>query len=104
MIETCWTITNDLYTDETAKPATNGNARGIVGPRGCKLTAKEIIANPLAIRFQMFDDDGELYYSGLMLPGDDGDLLAPLDDFGTPNAGCTTIKVANFRGGWDIVN
>lgn len=42
-------------------------------------------------RFRMFDDDGELYYEGLLTGTFDG--LEPLDDFGMPNAGCTSIEV-----------
>lgn len=42
--------------------------------------------------FKMFDDDGELYYSGLARKNADFD---PLDDFGTPNAGCTEIRFYN---------
>lgn len=42
--------------------------------------------------FKMFDDDGILYYSGLTKKDADFD---PLDDFGTPNAGCTEIQYYN---------
>ena len=42
-------------------------------------------------QFRMYDDDGELYYEGAIF----GDFTGfePLDDFGTPNAGCTEIKL-----------
>ena len=43
------------------------------------------------IEFEMFDDDGNLMCSGLASEEDFG----PLDDYGTPNWGCTYIK---FRG------
>lgn len=43
-------------------------------------------------KFKMYDDDGELYYSGLAKLNADFD---PLDDFGTPNAGCTEIRYYN---------
>ena len=42
-------------------------------------------------KFKMYDDDNELYYSGRIIG--DYDCLEPLDDFGTPNAGCTEIQV-----------
>lgn len=44
--------------------------------------------------FQMFDDDGGLYYTGRFLSDDPEslDTDAPLYDFGQPNAGCTTIE------------
>ena len=46
----------------------------------------------------MYDGDGELYYEGRFMDTtlDGHDLpetaFGPLDDFGTPNAGCTHIK------------
>ena len=46
--------------------------------------------------FKMYDDDGELYYSGYSKPDADFD---PLDDFGMPNAGCTEIKYRNHLTG-----
>lgn len=42
--------------------------------------------------FKMYDDDGELYYSGWAKQDADFD---PLDDFGMPNAGCTEIRYYN---------
>ena len=45
-------------------------------------------------QFRMFDDDGELYYEGRCTI----ESFAPLDDFGMPNAGCTTIKYRNETG------
>ena len=46
-------------------------------------------ANPS--RFSMYDDDDNCYYEGMIY----GDYLGfePLWDFGTPNAGCTYIKL-----------
>lgn len=49
-----------------------------------------------AYRFKMFDDDGELYYTGRMVTFPNGPseeaCYAPLGDFGTPNAGATEIR------------
>lgn len=84
-----WTITKDLIAEADAKPGTNRNAVGIVGPRNAKLTADEIKNHPDAVQFRMYDDDNELYYEGYLI----GDEFAPLDAFGTPNAGCTRIDV-----------
>jgi hypothetical protein len=38
----------------------------------------------------MLDGDGEIYYKGLIV----GDFTGfePMDDFGTPNAGCVSIE------------
>ena len=42
-------------------------------------------------KFELFDDDGELYYVGRIIGDFEG--FEPLDDFGTPNAGCTRIDI-----------
>ena len=84
-----WTITRDHLADPDARQGTNGNAVGIIGPRGTTLTAKQIAEHPDAKPFRMTDDDGNLYYEGFLI----GDEFAPLDDFGEPNAGCTGIQV-----------
>lgn len=54
-------------------------------PEECADLVKKGFTEP----FQLLDDDGELYYSGLAKPDADFD---PLDNFGMPNAGCTEIK------------
>lgn len=45
--------------------------------------------------FRLYDDDGELYYTGRMIT-DEGDTedacYAPLGDFGAPYAGCTLVR------------
>jgi len=46
-------------------------------------------------KFKMYDDDGELYYSGRIVGDYTG--FEPLDDYGTPNAGCTEIKLFNNK-------
>lgn len=92
-----WTITKDYLADPLARPCTNSNAVGIVGgTRGAMLTAQQIIDHPDAKRFRMLDDDGETYYEGFLV-GDDE--FAPLDNFGEPNAGCTSIQVQE-NGAW----
>jgi hypothetical protein len=51
------------------------------------------IAIPGVHEFRMYDDDGELYYTGLFAgDADSEDGFGPLDDFGRPNAGATEIK------------
>ena len=96
---TCWTITKDHIADPDARPGTNSNAVGIVGPRAARLTAQQIIEHPDAKRFRMLDDDGEINYEGYIVGSDE---LAPLDDFGEPNAGCTSIQVQE-NGAWVYV-
>ncbi len=95
---TQWCITRDFLAEQLAAPGptgTNGNAVGLVGPRGTRPTALQISGHPEAVKFRMFDADGELYYEGFVI----GDEFAPLDDFGTPNAGATTIKIL-VDGAW----
>ena len=55
---------------------------------------------PNAERFHMMDDDGEIYYGGL-IQGTDYLGFEPLDDFGMPNAGCTEIHYINADGEWE---
>jgi hypothetical protein len=101
-----WIITKDYIADPTAPKGTNANAVGIVGPRSAKLTAEQILNHPQGKRFRMRDDDGELYYEGIMVvTPEDGDEaeLRPLDDFGTPNAGATSIEYRQPDGSWQMV-
>ena len=44
------------------------------------------------VHFSLYDDDGECYYEGMLYGDYTG--FEPLDDFGTPNAGCTKMKLA----------
>ena len=41
-------------------------------------------------RFRMKDDDGIVYYKGVIYGDYEG--FEPLDDFGMPNAGCVVIE------------
>lgn len=85
-----WVIDKDL--------TACGEDAGVFGPRGA---TKEDLSR-CTIPFQMYDDDGELYYSGRMSEECDG--FEPLDDFGMPNAGCTIIKLRNAETGeWEIL-
>lgn len=83
-----WIIDRDLLFES------EGDGRdetGTVGPSGFE-------GDPASfdIKFRMYDDDDELYYEGRMNQDamDDGFAEGwgdPLDDFGTPNAGCTRL-------------
>ena len=65
---------------------------GTVGPRGADETITENKGS-----FRMKDDDGIVYYHGEIYGNYDG--FEPLDDFGMPNAGCTSI-VYNLGAEW----
>ena len=92
-----WTITVDHSAEEGAKPATNSNAVGMVGPRTASMTVEEILAHKDSKRFQMRDDDNTPVYEGkCYLPaGYTTSAFDPLDDFGSPNYGCSSIWYRN---------
>lgn len=105
MARTQWTITVDHFADENRKLGTNCNAKTLVGPRSATLTHEEIVNHPNAKPFRLTDEDDELYYEGFMIVGDTGDAeLAPLDDFGGPNAGCTILQMKNAHGKFENIN
>lgn len=77
------------------------SAVGRIGPQSATLDEKAIRAHPDRQRFKMYDDDRELYYEGLLIGGDG---FEPLDDFGTPNAGCSYITYKDTDSGeWRIL-
>lgn len=53
-----------------------------------------IKADGFTVKFKMYDDDDILYYSGYLLTKYEGSetAFAPLDDYGSPNAGCVDIR------------
>lgn len=75
----------------------SGRKMGTVGPSDIAPEVNKIlkVSGDHRIRFQMYDDDGELYYAGYLTFDPErasSDTPAfPLDDFGTPYAGCTAI-------------
>jgi hypothetical protein len=84
-----WVVTRDLL---------DGKDVSINGPRGCAFTAEHITQNGIA--FRMRDDDGVPYYQGFYLGPDTEDMFGPLDDYGTPNSGCTEIQYRDADGNW----
>ena len=89
-----WIIDKDFIAGKDAKPKTNCNAVGIAGPAGYEGDKEE-----LTFHFRMYDDDGGLSYEGRS----DGMNFDPLDDFGSPNAGCTYIQYKNSSGDWETL-
>ena len=100
-----WTITIDRIAEAGAKPTTNANAAGLTGPGTATMTAAEILADPHSLKFRMREDGGALYYEGACyLPeGLTGDAFSPLDDFGEPNAGATSIEYETKTGVWETL-
>lgn len=94
-----WIIDKDHIADPDARPGTNDNAVGIMGPRSYKGDGSE-----LTKKFRMLDDDRVLYYEGRCDTDDDDNALGPLDNFGTPNAGATIIQYWVQGKGWTNLN
>lgn len=91
-----WMIDRDLIADPAVKAPSNSNAVGMVGPRDI---SPEILARLKAgegQEFRMRDGDQEVYYYGRLIIADEDaggeDDFAPLEDFGTPNAGAAEIQ------------
>jgi len=92
-----WMITRDAIGDP------DHDDRGACGPGGLDDATERRLNAGEGERFRMFDDDGHLYYEGLLI-GANASGFEPLDDFGTPNAGCTEIRYPNPKtGAWDTL-
>jgi len=88
-----WIITEDHISDSKA-------GVNVMGPRDMHLgTPDQVKGHPGAQPFKLYDDDGVLYYEGLYVGPDDDSLFGPLDDFGLPNAGCTSVHYRNRHTG-----
>lgn len=92
-----WLITDDHLAAPHAEPGTYQNAVGVFGGNDTPFTPEEI--RTLGLWFKMYDDDGELYYSGYCLCDEGESLFNPLDDFGLPNAGASEIHYRNAKNG-----
>lgn len=92
MSDYAWIIVNDSTADTAYPEATNMNSRGVVGPHNAPDTLVAQLRKGKGRAFRMYDDDGELYYSGRIIGSEE---FEPLDDFGAPNAGCTEIRYRN---------
>ncbi len=84
-----WIITKDLLFAES--PDTFTSDVGTIGPSNITDEMMESLKNGEGRKFRMFDDDGELYYEGLVI-GELVDGGDPLTDFGMPNAGATLYQ------------
>lgn len=77
-----WIITKDHCKNEY-------DPRDHTGTRSANFNDEK--AASLVHRFRMFDDDDILCYEGLSNSADSAAAFYPLDDFGAPNVGCTSI-------------
>lgn len=63
---------------------------GLTGPSGISPKNEAALRRGEGTKFKMLDDDGVWYYEGRYVG--DGSQFEPLDDFGTPDSGCTSIE------------
>lgn len=113
---TAWIITQDLIADEEDRKAypeggSNFHAVGMTGPREASEQDIARLKAGEGIEFRLLDDDREVYYYGRRLEKSDADAyydyyteLAPLDNFGMPNAGCVIQEEKNKEGKWEAIN
>lgn len=78
-----WRIDLDHLADERT------NEAGTQGPRNMAAELAAELDNGAGLTFEMYDDDGEHYYSGRIVGTFEGD--EPLIDYGRPNAGAVLI-------------
>lgn len=90
-----WVITKDLLDPMGAHCRRGTNGPRHADPALATLTVPALTAHPTAKRFRMSDDDGTLYYEGVIAGAFEG--FEPLDDFGTADAGC--VRIAYFEDG-----
>lgn len=95
-----WIIDTDHIASTDEPEGTNCNAKGLMGPRAADKTLIEALKAGKGLQFKMYDDDGELYYTGRGIADKDDQesedfCYGPLGDFGTPNAGAVLIKWTN---------
>ena len=99
-----WVITRDHLNEEEPSDLFPSEV-GKMGPRGAIVSKEFVLEN--GTEFLMGDDDGNLYYTGLIVGVglfDDVDGFEPLDDFGAPASGCTWIKYRNdATGDWEVL-
>lgn len=91
-----WRITYDHLDhkqDDTTGPRNISPAQEELLEAARKAGHQQADKIPAGVRwFKMYDDDGEIYYTGVYVGPDDERLFGPLDDYGTPNAGAVEIR------------
>ena len=98
MSKYAWIITKDYFCDPREG---DDSAVGVSGPRTA--TDEQIErAKKEGLDFRMFDDDNFLIYEGKYIGPDNESMFGPLDDYGTPNFGCTYIKYRNGHK-WEVL-
>lgn len=92
-----WIITKDRIANpkefDWDKPAV-----GVAGPRDIAPRTLAALKDGQGWGFRLLDDDGNVYYEGRYIGPDSEEMAGPLDDFGAPNAGCTSAQYWYGRG------
>lgn len=97
-----WMIDKDHAADKSAPEGTNANAVGMMGPSDITEANEARLKAGEGVPFQMCDDDG-VVYEGRYVRGQNTLIdFHPLDEFGTPNYGCTDIKYLE-NGVWTVL-
>lgn len=79
-----------IITFDNLDAGTTHSARGTVGPGVISPEHEIALKVGEGETFRMFDDDRNLSFIGKIIGDYSG--FEPLDDFGTPNSGCTGIQ------------
>lgn len=74
------------------------SVKGTVGPGAISPEHEIALKVEKGEAFRMFDDDNNLCFIGKIIGDYSG--FEPLDDFGTPNSGCTGIQYRGKYGEW----
>lgn len=81
----------------------------VIASCDCPIDLKELVRMPsekkrravrkiMPVAIRLYDDDGELYYTGYMNEGENVDEFEPLD-WAMGYAGCTTLKYLDAKSG-----
>lgn len=116
-----WLITKDRLADPGDEPGTSLNAVGVKGPSDITPELEARLDAGEGLRFKLYDDDGEHYYTGRLVADCElapvavdsphfrrpicggvmpEEAFGPLWDFGSPNAGATEIRYRCPDGRW----
>lgn len=94
-----WIITKDLIPEK----GPHGELKTRVGVCSMDFTIarmKEMQRKKKWFQFRLKDGDDNIYYEGFSDSNDDESAFGPLDDFGYPDAGCSTIEYKE-HGRWE---
>lgn len=109
-----WKIDKDLISGpvipgtiaQTNEAGTWGDLEGVrrhINGKGRPCTIPD---SEFTVPFRIKDGDEEIYYEGRMTHAlaDSCEILRPLDDFATPNAGATDLEIwSNVAKNWEPV-